>query len=522
MIDVVRNMTRDHIKGNTLILLTITMRDDIDNQGAADLAHTEDPQGLRTIGVLTKPDTIQKGEEHAWLGILEGRSHQLKHGYFVTKQRSPEQLEQGMTFDEARQHEALFFQNQYPWKENKNLRNRMGTPSLTAELSKLLGAVINQALPELRKKSKDSHHEVKSRLDNLPPPPSDNPSAELLRLVTGFSTEVAQLIRGSEGYEQLIQQCRPAFAKFKQDIRSTAPDFRPFTDERDEPREECVPEEDMGGSVPVTPDPMYLSDVRDHIQRSLTRELPFNVPFRAKVSLIEKFSSNWGVFSDSCFEQVHKAALFELKQFVDSKFSQVGSSSGLWDHVSTIVEDQVERARVMTQERIEWMLGMENPPFTLNDHYFASYREKYLAEFKAARAPQALDPDDVNAVMSALARLGTGFRGLQQRDLFKLVGSDKYEEEMIVMAETAAYFHVSYKRIIDNIPRIIDHDFLRTIEKEIQDALIEGLALGSENAMERAAMYLAEDEGVSEERKMLGAKLDRLDEVLKRLFNFGM
>jgi len=78
MIDVVRNMTRDHIKGNTLILLTITMRDDIDNQGAADLAHTEDPQGLRTIGVLTKPDTIQKGEEHAWLGILEGRSHQLK------------------------------------------------------------------------------------------------------------------------------------------------------------------------------------------------------------------------------------------------------------------------------------------------------------------------------------------------------------------------------------------------------------------------------------------------------------
>lgn len=69
-IDAVRNMVSKHIQGNTLILLTITMRgecqslsntvclptvsllDDIDNQGAAHLARLADEDGLRTIGLI--------------------------------------------------------------------------------------------------------------------------------------------------------------------------------------------------------------------------------------------------------------------------------------------------------------------------------------------------------------------------------------------------------------------------------------------------------------------------------------
>lgn len=72
-IQAVRNMVRTHIANqNTLILLTITMRgtfwssfvlnstnisvictDDIDNQGAADLAHIADSSRSRTIGYLS-------------------------------------------------------------------------------------------------------------------------------------------------------------------------------------------------------------------------------------------------------------------------------------------------------------------------------------------------------------------------------------------------------------------------------------------------------------------------------------
>lgn len=52
--------------------------------------------------------------------------------------------------------------------------------------------------------------------------------------MTDFSYDVSQLIRGSEEYEQLLQRCRPAYADFKRKIRLTAPDYRPFIDEKDE------------------------------------------------------------------------------------------------------------------------------------------------------------------------------------------------------------------------------------------------------------------------------------------------
>ncbi|THG95428.1 hypothetical protein EW026_g6225 [Hermanssonia centrifuga] len=453
-IEAVKSMVREHIKGNTLILLTITMRDDIDNQGAAFLAHEEDEKGLRTIGntklfthnsfilivdvgVLTKPDTIQHGEEQAWLRILEGKSHILHHGYFVTKQPSPKELEDKISYDVARQRETEFFENIHPWSGRSDLRKRMGTANLTKELSKLLGNVISHALPGIRTQAKESYHSVRQQLDALPPPPSENPAAELLRLVTEFSAEVEHLIQGP------------------------------------------------------------------------------------KVALIERFFKDWESHYLRCFAVVHEATLDELKQLVEHHFGRF-TATPLLDHVNSIVEDQVEQCRARTIEKMQWMLELENPPFTNNDHYFSSNRDKYLARYKEVRAPTPALTDiaKVNEALAALAMVG--YRGLKQEDLPKLRGTDEYDEELIVMAETSAYFHVSYKRIIDNIPRIIDHDFLRAIGKELQSSLITGLVLGTEQATDRASMYLAEDDQVAYERVYLTEKKKRLDGVLKKLYSFGV
>ena len=62
----------------------------------ADLATTEalqlaaevDPEGARTVGVLTKPDLMDPGTEHLIGEILEGRVVRLRdHGYFVVRNR---------------------------------------------------------------------------------------------------------------------------------------------------------------------------------------------------------------------------------------------------------------------------------------------------------------------------------------------------------------------------------------------------------------------------------------------------
>ena len=89
------------------------------------------------------------------------------------------------------------------------------------------------------------------------------------------------------------------------------------------------------------------------------------------------------------------------------------------------------------------------------------------------------------------------------------------------MAYTRLGSHWS-QRIIDDIPRIIDHDFLRTISKDLQRSLISGLALATDRASERARAYLAEDPQVKARRSYLTQKKDRLQAVLKELYKFHM
>ena len=59
--------------------------DDIQNQTAARLARDVDPEGKRTIGVLTKVDRVQgQADTNDWMKVIQGQKHQLAHGYYVS------------------------------------------------------------------------------------------------------------------------------------------------------------------------------------------------------------------------------------------------------------------------------------------------------------------------------------------------------------------------------------------------------------------------------------------------------
>ena len=135
-----------------------------------------------------------------------------------------------------------------------------------------------------------------------------------------------------------------------------------------------------------------------------------------------------------------------------------------------------------------------------------------------------------------------GFRSITAEQLMSLTNDEhEWEDEMIVMAEVEAYFHVTYKvrhafvlssfascwrprllqRVIDKVPCLIDLDFLRSIQNEVQGALIKGLELDTENATRKARQFLAEDPSVSIRRTELQRKKALLERVLKNLTQFG-
>ena len=135
-------------------------------------------------------------------------------------------------------------------------------------------SVPGHSLPVLRQQSKDSNKKIAELLDSLPPPPSENPSAELIRLITAFSGEVENVIQGRESHERLIQICRPAYVTFKKDIRATAPQFRPFVHEGQGPLPSSQGYFEIDGSDETLidedielPPPLYLEDVKNHIEK---------------------------------------------------------------------------------------------------------------------------------------------------------------------------------------------------------------------------------------------------------------
>ncbi len=94
-------------------------------------------------GALTKPDTLQPGEHEAWMEVLSGRRHPLTHGYYVTKQRDIQELKEKWDHATARAKERQWFNSDQHWINAKTeVRNRMGVPKLTSELSKLLSHLI--------------------------------------------------------------------------------------------------------------------------------------------------------------------------------------------------------------------------------------------------------------------------------------------------------------------------------------------------------------------------------------------
>lgn len=54
----------------------------------------------------------------------------------------------------------------------------------------------------------------------------------------------------------------------------------------------------------------------------MTRELPNNVPFEAKVALILKFQEHWAAVAQQCFETLQVNMERLLFKYVDDEFSR--------------------------------------------------------------------------------------------------------------------------------------------------------------------------------------------------------
>lgn len=142
----VRTLIYDYIaKPNSIILAVTPANMDLVNSEGLKLARHVDPQGRRTIGVLTKLDLMDPGTNA--LEILTGRVYPLRLGFIGVVNRSQQDIQSGRPLREALAAEAKFFRSVPAYS---NIAERCGTPYLAKTLSNTLMAHIRDRLPELK------------------------------------------------------------------------------------------------------------------------------------------------------------------------------------------------------------------------------------------------------------------------------------------------------------------------------------------------------------------------------------
>jgi hypothetical protein len=142
----VDSMVRDYIRDErTVILAVLPAPTDIATQSILTMAEEADPQGLRTLGVLTKPDLVDKGGEQNVIDLVLGKRNQLRLGYCIVRNRGQAELSTGSS--ERSAVESDFF-NQAPWSTLD--KDRVGVSALKERLQELLVEITRREFPKLK------------------------------------------------------------------------------------------------------------------------------------------------------------------------------------------------------------------------------------------------------------------------------------------------------------------------------------------------------------------------------------
>lgn len=144
----IRKMIMYHIKQENCIILAVTpANSDLATSDALQMAREADPTGVRTIGVITKLDIMDRGTDAR--NFLLGKVVPLRLGYVGVVNRSQEDINKNRSIAEALGYEEQFFHDNPVYH---GLSDRCGIPQLAKKLNQILEQHIRTVLPSLKAK----------------------------------------------------------------------------------------------------------------------------------------------------------------------------------------------------------------------------------------------------------------------------------------------------------------------------------------------------------------------------------
>uniref|UniRef100_A0A672NHT0 Interferon-induced GTP-binding protein Mx-like n=1 Tax=Sinocyclocheilus grahami TaxID=75366 RepID=A0A672NHT0_SINGR len=211
-------------KKETINLVVVPCNVDIATTEALRMAQGVDPDGLRTLAILTKPDLIDKGAEADILQVLQGKVVPLKKGYTIVRCRGQSDINENVSLVEATRQEKEFFSA--PVSTSYLLEEQRATiPCLSTRLTKELVGHIKSSLPSLRDQIHIHLSAVRVELKNYsdgPPLEPERMGPYLSKKILEFSDQISELCRtGDSDTGNLYSYLRPVFKQWECHLSSS-------------------------------------------------------------------------------------------------------------------------------------------------------------------------------------------------------------------------------------------------------------------------------------------------------------
>ncbi|KAI1364108.1 dynamin family protein [Xylaria arbuscula] len=498
-VELVQEVVTSYMKQpRSIILAVISAKNDFANQIVLKLARTADLHGTRTMGVITKPDTLVTGSDSELLyaSLAQNNEVEFRLGWHVLKNMDSEKVQGASLLAERDAEEADFF-SQGIWQQLPS--HMLGIDELRPKLSNVLIRQIARELPGLISEIDVGITATQKKIKALGVPriTPDEQRLELLRISQRFQTLVKASVDGT--YNDAFFENAKTERDFSDELleRGHLREMQESTQSLDETRKRK-----LGQPVLISRD-QFITHTRILLRRTRARELPNLFNPMVVADLFHEQSGSWKSIVDSHVRATWDAANKFLELVIKSIADPAISTALIAEVFEPALEKLVLDAETQTAELLNAHRSIH--PIT----YTQEYSQAILDIWDERRRQES-----ASVVSSFFGRKGLGSVELRGTyDLTALVDAlaarREPDVERIAASEALdcmhAYYNIAMKRFLDDVSvEVIEEKLIAMLGDILSPVKVFGMT------PELVATIAGEAREIRAKRKKLTKQLDVL------------
>ncbi|XP_070758669.1 interferon-induced GTP-binding protein Mx isoform X2 [Enoplosus armatus] len=455
-------------KQETISLVVVPCNVDIATTEALNMAQRVDPEGERTLGILTKPDLVDKGTEETVVDVVHNEIIHLKKGYMIVKCRGQQEISEKVSLTEAMEREKAFFRD-HVYFHTLYEEGHATVPKLAEKLTLELVHHIERSLPRLEEQIEQKLEETRTELDKYGNGPPSDAAERLIFLIDKVTTFTQDAISLSTGEElkcgdrfNVFSMLRREFGKWNAQLDKSGESFNKKIER----------------------------EVEEYEERYRGRELPGFINYKTFEVMVKEQ-----------IKQLEEPAVRRLKDVADAVkkvFIQLAQSS--FAGFPNLMKTAKAKVEAIKQEKEPTAESMLRTQFKMEQLVYSQDRT-YSSSLSDTREEDE-EEDKWN-----------GKKGYKERGI--VYRRDNHATLQELMLHLESYYKIASQRLADQIPLVIRYQILQESAVQLQREMLQVL-----QDKENSEFLLKEDSDIGSKRAALQSRLKRLMKARKYLVAF--